>query len=114
MSDKPPIEQEMDIQARNLQLAWAAFLDHEAGRLVLWSILDLAGIGRLGAGMFPHFGTDQDALLKGRQQVGAEILDNFVYDCAPDAYITMLQEAETRADALRIAAERTENEENEG
>lgn len=110
MSDMRPIDKEIHLQEQNLHSAWDALLSHEAGRLVLWSILDKAGIAKVGSSMFLHFGTDQDALLRGRQQVGAEILDDYVHAIRPEAYFDMLKEADIRNDALRIAEALTETE----
>jgi len=101
-----------DLHARNLSMAWEAMLSHEAGRLVLWSILDRAGVSKVGAGMFLHFGGDSDILLKGRQQLGAELLDEFVHANNPEAYYTMLQEADDRDEVMSsaILADQTEDE----
>ena len=110
MSELTHLEKAQALQEKNLLAAWRAMLSHEAGRLVLWSILDKAGIAKVGAGMFMHFGSDQDALLRGRQQVGGEILDDFVHANDPEAYFVMLKEADMRDDELRIAAELTETE----
>ena len=78
--------------------------------MVLHSILDKAGISKVGSGMFMHFGSDQDVLLRGRQQVGGEILDEFVHAINPEAYYDMLKEADARDNELRIAAKLTETE----
>lgn len=113
MSDLTHLEKAQTLQEKNLMAAWRAMLSHEAGRLVLWSLLDKAGIAKVGAGMFMHFGSDQDALLRGRQQLGGEVLDEFVHSNDPVAYFVMLKEADERDDELRIAAELTETEGNE-
>ena len=110
MSGVTHLEKAQELQEKNLLAAWRAMLSHEAGRLVLWSILDKTGIAKVGAGMFVHFGSDQDALLRGRQQVGGEILDEFIHTNDPEAYYVMLKEADDRDYELRKAAELTETE----
>ena len=100
-------------QERNLLAAWRAMLEHEAGRLVLHSILDKAGIAKVGPDMFAFFDSSSDALLRGRQQMGAEILEVFVHSNAPEAYYVMLKEADIRSEMLSTAYITAETEEDE-
>lgn len=112
MSDSKmtPLEIEVFHQRSDLGVAWRDLLSTEAGRWVLWSILDKAGIAKPGAAMFVHFGTDSDLILRGRQQVGGEILDEFVHGEVPEAFYDMMKEADDRESRLRMAEKQTETE----
>ena len=105
------LETEQKNQADTLQNVWREMLGTEAGRLILWSILDTCGIAKVGAGMFPVLTPDGQNVLLGRQQVGGELLDDFVHDNDRAAYNQMLIEADNRAERLRIAAGQDEEDE---
>lgn len=83
-----------------IQDAWAAMLETEEGRLILWSILDRAGVNQ-----FPYFGDRRDDEFRGRQRVGSEILDSHVFPLGMSYYTDMLLEAEALHNNLRVEVE---------
>lgn len=91
-----------------IALAWKGLIAQPAGRLILWSILDKCGVAD-----FPFFGNSTDALLRGRQQIGAEILEEYVYPHGMGAYTDMILEAEERQNRINEAIQQDENEETE-
>ena len=88
-----------------IQHAWIGLLSQEAGRLILWSILD-----KCGCFAFPHYGDSTDTLMRGRQQIGSELLQDHVFPHGMSFYTDMLLEAEAREQRLQMAAEQTEAE----
>lgn len=77
--------------------AWAALLETEQGRLILWSIID-----RCGGNQFPHFNDGRDQVFLGRQQVGSEVLRDHVFPLGMRYYTDMLLEAETLQQNLEV------------
>lgn len=111
--DRTLYEKTLALHESNLRASWAALLSNEGGRMVLMDILDRAGIAKTTAAMFTHFGNDTDLLLRGRQQLGAELLDEFVHLSHSADYYKMLKEADDRATKLmnaRISDEMNETE----
>lgn len=78
--------------------AWASLIGTYPGRLVLHSILDRCGVND-----FAFYGGEMDALMRGRQQIGGEILEEFVYPNGMENYTTMILEAEERQKRLHQA-----------
>lgn len=97
------VEERMEKEIAN---AWQDLLATESGRLILWSILDKCGCHN-----FDFYGTDLDTLNRGRQQIGGEILRDFVFPAGVSVYAEMLVEAEIREKVLRQAAELDQKEE---
>lgn len=91
----------------DIQTAWDALMSNEAGRLILWSILD-----KCGCFAFPHYGTSEDALHRGRQQIGSELLNDYVFVNGMRGYTDMLLEAEAREKRVQDAID-NENQEDE-
>lgn len=89
--------------------AWDWLLNDPKGLLILWSILD-----RCGLHSFPHYGNQMDTLHKGRQQIGAELLAEYVFPRGVTIYAQMLVDAEHRHQVLQQAIAETDakNEEN--
>jgi len=88
--------------------AWQQMLSTEGGRLILWSILDKSCHDAV-----DFYDNGHDALLRGRQQVGAEILNDFVTPLGIKSYADMLVEAEKRDKRLQIAVEADEKNQTE-
>lgn len=97
--DRVPLDQRVREQLDlEIQKSWDALINHEAGRLIVWSILDKCGNFN-----FDFFNSDFDILMKGRQQIGAEILRDFVFSDGMDAYTKILTEADERMSRLEAA-----------
>jgi len=92
----------------DIQNAWNGLIEQPAGRLILWSILN-----KCGNFSFPHYGDSTDVLLRGRQQVGQELLEEFVLHRGMKYYTDMLLEAEARQERLDQAAEQTDRDNEE-
>lgn len=106
--EKTPLERLEIALEEEIEQAWKGLLKQEAGRLILWSILDKCGLFS-----FPHYGDSTDTLLKGRQQVGSQILADHVFPHGMKYYTDMLLEAEERENRILIAQRQTEEEEND-
>lgn len=91
-----------------IEQAWLGLLNQEAGRLILWSILD-----KCGCFSFPHYGDSMDTLIRGRQQIGAEVLQDHVFPHGLKFYTDMLLEAEAREQRAQVAARQEEKAESE-
>lgn len=83
--------------------AWSGLLHQQAGRLILWTILD-----KCGQFNFDCIGGEADILNRGRQQIGGELLRDFVFPHGMGPYTDMLLEAEKRDERLILAAKLTE------
>lgn len=83
-----------------LSRLWIELISNENGRRLLHSILEKCQMMNFG-----HFDSGYDVLLKGRQQVGAEILGDFVFPNGMQFYTDMLLEAEVRLKNLEVAIE---------
>lgn len=105
MTEMSPEEKAQAMLDDEIQLAWRGLVSQEAGRLILWSILD-----KCGCFAFPHYGNSTDTLMRGRQQIGAELLQDHVFPLGMAFYTDMLLEAEARDQRLQVAAEQTEAE----
>lgn len=99
------VEEEM---LKHCAEAWERLLGTEDGRLILWSILDLCGLQN-----FAFNGNAADTLMKGRQQIGAELLVNYVYPLGQGVYCKMLLEAEARDKRLQLAIDHVDKKLNE-
>jgi len=100
-----------DMLEAQIDEAWDWMLRDPRGKLVLWSMLDKCGLFS-----FPHYGNSMDALMRGRQQVAAETLADYVFPRGMKVYTDMLLEAEHRQKLLEQAMVETDaaiNEENE-
>ena len=86
--------------------AWHALLDGPAGRLIAWSIMDRCGMNNFTL----HDTPTMDALMKGRQQIGAEILEEFVFSAGMRVYTDMMLEADQRQQRLENALQQDERE----
>lgn len=105
-----PEEKAEALLAQEIADAWFEMINTKSGRLVLWSILE-----KCGTMDFSHYGGEIDILRKGRQQIGSELLSDYVFPYGVAPYTDMLLEAEIRDQALELAAAQTEREkENEG
>lgn len=101
---KPTREERIEAMLqRDVDEAWAWMLGDPRGTLLLWSILDKCGLQS-----FPFYGNSHDALHRGRQQVGADILARHVYPLGMDVYARMLLEAEERHHRLEAAIDETD------
>tara|TARA_R110000850_G_scaffold23358_1_gene69075 strand:- start:11741 stop:12079 length:339 start_codon:yes stop_codon:yes gene_type:complete len=89
--------------------AWRGMVVQPAGRLILWSILEKCGVFN-----FDHYGNDQDVIHKGRQQVGSELLRDFVFPHGMQLYADMLIEAEDRDRRIEMAIATDEKTDEEG
>lgn len=105
LDDLTPEEKAQALLDAEIQRAWLGLLSQEAGRLILWSILD-----KCGCFAFPHYGDSTDTLMRGRQQIGSELLQDHVFSHGMSFYTDMLLEAEARDQRLQMAAEQTEAE----
>ncbi len=110
--DKKPTREDV-VEAmlqQEVDEAWQWLLSQPQGKLILWSILDKCGLQA-----FPFYGNSHDALHRGRQQVGADILASHVYPIGVHIYTEMLLEAEDRQKQLEAAIDETDaaKEENE-
>lgn len=92
-----------------IETAWQGLLVQPAGRLILWSILEKCGMFN-----FDHYGTDQDVIHKGRQQVGSELLRDFVFPHGMKGYTETLLEAEDRDLRIERAISADETTDDEG
>lgn len=106
--DLSELEKVQTLLDMELQEAWRSMLSVETGRLILWSILDKCGCFN-----FNHYGGELDILNRGRQQIGGELLRDFVFPQGMQVYADMLLEAEMRDKRLNLAAEIEETEDEE-
>lgn len=83
-----------------LHRIWLELLSHENGRWLLYSILDKCQMWNFG-----HHGNEADAVIKGRQQIGAEVLAEFVWPKGMKYFTDMLLEAERREKSIAVAIE---------
>ena len=82
-----------DIQRDRLENAWRAMLNTEGGRVILHSVIE-----KCGCHDFSFYGNSMDTLTRGRQQIGSEILADYVFPFGMEFYTQMLLEAEARDD----------------
>ncbi len=104
--DKKELSREEIVEAmlqQQIDEAWGWLLSDPRGKLILWSVLDKCGLQN-----FTFNGNAWDALFKGRQQVGAEILAHHVYPFGMTVYTEMLLEAEERQKQLEAAIDETD------
>ena len=92
-----------DEMRKEIENAWSSMLQTPSGRLIAWSILDRCNLGDT-----TFNGNVHDTLNKGRQQIGSEILDEYVYPMGISVYCEMLKEAEIREKRLEQAVKHTE------
>ncbi|WP_316859941.1 hypothetical protein [uncultured Cohaesibacter sp.] len=92
------------VHEEELQNAWSGLLNQAAGRLILWSILDLTGYSN-----HEFFGDERDSFANGKRSVGGDVLERFVFPHGMKFYTDMLLEAEQRnKQILRAIEEDTE------
>lgn len=109
LDEKTEDEKYQDRLDEMINECWASLLTTEGGRLLLWSILQKCGIHQ-----HPHYDSGLDAVHKGRQQIGQELLDEFVWPHGMQFYTDMLLEAEVRDQEILAAMQITrENEDDE-
>jgi len=113
MMDEPKEKLEDFVQRtldEEIDQAWLDLIQTKSGRLLVWSILDKCRCFN-----FDHYGGETDLVHKGRQQIGGEILRDYVFPHGMGIYAQLLVEAEQRDDGLRVAAlADLKNEEQEG
>lgn len=103
-TDEPTREQIVEAMLQQeIDEAWAWMLSDDRGKLILFSILDKCGLQN-----FTFNGNSWDALFKGRQQIGAEILADHVYPFGMHVYTDMLLQAEERQQRLEAAIDETD------
>lgn len=103
--DKQPTREDV-VEAmlqQEVDEAWQWLLSQPKGKIILWSILDKCGLQS-----FPFYGNSHDALHRGRQQVGSDILANHVYPLGMKTYTDMLLDAEERQQKLEAAIDETD------
>lgn len=100
--DITPEEEARALLDEEIQNAWHGLLKQEAGRLILWSIMDKCGCFN-----FDHYGGEVDIINRGRQQIGGELLTEFVFPHGMKFYTDMMLEADIREDRLRLASSLT-------
>lgn len=71
-------------RAAAVEAAWARVLSEEAGRLVVWSILDRCLLFQQ-----THYGNDLDGLRAGMREVGLQILQGHVLPHDPRTFASM-------------------------
>lgn len=71
-------------RARAIDAAWGKILSDEAGRLVVWSILDRCMLFQQ-----THHGNDLDGLRAGMREVGLQILQGHVFPHDPRTFASM-------------------------
>lgn len=105
---KPHLQVAQEMERQMVRDAWRDLMATESGRLIMWSILDKAGMF-----VFPHYGDSTDTLLRGRQQIGSELLNDYVFPNGVAAYTDLLLEAEARKQRLDVIAEQEARKEEE-
>ena len=102
LSREDTVREQIDQEIDN---AWEWFRSDPRGKTVLWSILERCGMQN-----FTFNGNSWDALMKGRQQVGSDILANNIYPHGMKFYTEMLLEAEERDNRIRAAIDEKNSE----
>lgn len=86
-----------------ISLAWASLLNTEAGRLVIWSILDVTH-----QFSSSYTGDQMTNFLEGERNVGLKILNDFVFPHGIQPYTDLLLEADERSARIERAIEKAE------
>lgn len=98
-----------EVQARleaDIQLAWEGLLAQEAGRLIVWSILEKCHLFDT-----TYTGNAASNFLEGERSIGLKLLQEFILPLGIKKFTRILEEAEEREDRIRRALEE-ENDEN--
>ena len=90
----------LELIQRELQNAWAALLQTEQGRFIVWSILDHCHVFSSS-----FTGNANQAFLEGERSVGLKILKGQVLPNGNHLLSDMMDEASVRHDRLMVVAE---------
>ncbi|MEM8839678.1 MAG: hypothetical protein AAGE89_16425 [Pseudomonadota bacterium] len=90
----------------DIQLAWQGLLAQEAGRLIVWSILEKCHLFET-----TYTGNAASNFLEGERSIGLKILQDYVLPAGMTKFTKILEEAEEREARIARALEEEDKDE---